>query len=620
MRCFYSVMFGVLTAMVPFLGVQAEKFESNGLIYSVDGLECSVVGLVNSNVDTVSLPSHVWYAGGNIEVTGIGDEAFRYNTSLKCVNIPSSVTFIGDYAFENCTGLVNIELPTSLKVIGNSSFAYCTGLESISIPETVERIGDTAFSYCFSLVSVSIPNTVDDLGVDVFGGCSGLTKPLYTDKLFIYMPQASCPSVYEIPDGIKKICVSAFWDCENLESVTIPSSVTEIADVSFEHCTNLRSLNIPDSVVSIGRFAFAGCKRIKNIVLPNSIKSIGHGAFRSCAELESLVLPESIERISDEVFSDCYNLVSITLPESVVELGTNAFFECPKLTSVTIPSSLENVGTNAFYGCNDLCKLILKSKKLPAGLLETLPKMSNRVIYAMDDIVIDESYGHVRKLDYLDMMFEKDGLKYVPLSLSTESNCLAIDCSYMSSDTSFCINPSVNFEGVTYRLSEYGPFLMKNNKFVEKIDIKADVDNISEGFASGCSGLVKVFLNSSISSVGDSFLAGCVSLSEIHVDAVEPPVCGMDAFESVDKSECRLFVPGGTLDSYRKAEYWKDFILIDEEESTAGLDNVSEDVYEKVYNVYNMNGVLIMSTKNTDDLHTLSSGIYIIDGKKTLIE
>ena len=81
-----------------------------------------------------------------------------------------------------------------------------------------------------------------------------------------------------------------------------------------------------------------------------------------------------------------------------------------------------------------------------------------------------------------------------------------------------------------------------------------------------------------------------------------------------------FFVPGGTLDSYRKAEYWKDFILIDEEESTAGLDNVSEELYEKVYNVYNINGVLIMSTKNTDDLHTLSSGIYIIDGKKTLIE
>lgn len=53
-------------------------------------------------------------------------------------------------------------------------------------------------------MSVSIPNTVDDLGVDVFLGCSGLTKPLYTDRLFIYMPQASCPSVYEIPDGIKK--------------------------------------------------------------------------------------------------------------------------------------------------------------------------------------------------------------------------------------------------------------------------------------------------------------------------------------------------------------------------------------------------------------------------------
>ena len=59
-----------------------------------------------------------------------------------------------------------------------------------------------------------------------------------------------------IPDGVKRIGKEAFYDCENLTSITIPNGVTSISDKAFQLCTGLASITIPDSVTSIGDEAF----------------------------------------------------------------------------------------------------------------------------------------------------------------------------------------------------------------------------------------------------------------------------------------------------------------------------------------------------------------------------
>jgi hypothetical protein len=48
-----------------------------------------------------------------LPVTEIGDNAFRFNTTLTCITFPNSVTNIGAGAFNYCTELTAINVETS---------------------------------------------------------------------------------------------------------------------------------------------------------------------------------------------------------------------------------------------------------------------------------------------------------------------------------------------------------------------------------------------------------------------------------------------------------------------------------------------------------------------------
>ena len=50
----------------------------------------------------------------------------------------------------------------------------------------------------------------------------------------------------QIPKGVKSIGNYAFYNCNNLTSITIPDSVTSIGDYAFRNCTSLTSINIPE--------------------------------------------------------------------------------------------------------------------------------------------------------------------------------------------------------------------------------------------------------------------------------------------------------------------------------------------------------------------------------------
>ena len=82
-----------------------------------------------------------------------------------------------------------------------------------------------------------------------------------------------------IPDGVTAIGDMAFWECENLTSVTVPDGVTSIGFGAFVNCHNLASINIPDGVISIGNSAFESCRSLTGITIPSGISSIGQNTF-----------------------------------------------------------------------------------------------------------------------------------------------------------------------------------------------------------------------------------------------------------------------------------------------------------------------------------------------------
>lgn len=74
----------------------------------------------------------------------------------------------------------------------------------------------------------------------------------------------------------------AFYECNDLISVTIGNSVIKIGSDAFRKCKSLISVTIPDSVTEIGSDAFHSCTSLTSITIPNSVTEIGEGAFRTC--------------------------------------------------------------------------------------------------------------------------------------------------------------------------------------------------------------------------------------------------------------------------------------------------------------------------------------------------
>ena len=410
-------------------------------------------------------------------VTEIGVQAFEDCRRLKSVTIPGSVKKIGGGAFYGCSSLTSVTIPDSVTEIGERAFHSCDKLSKahisnlakwcgikfvnwssnpldyahnlylngehvtdLVIPDGVAKICDRAFSGCRSLTSVTIPDSVTKIGTLAFSSCDKLSEvhisdlakwcdikfdglesnPLeYAHNLYLngervtdlvipdgvtkicYSAFSGCSSFTSvtIPDSVTKICDRALYDCRRLKSMTIPDGVTEIGEGAFYSCSGLTSITIPDSVTKIGDCAFYGCRRLKSVTIPDGVTEIGDWVFSGCSGLTSVMIPDSVTKIGESAFSGCDKLAEVhisdlakwcdikfggycsnpleyahnlylngehvtdlVIPKGVTEIGGYAFSGCTGLTSVTIPDSVTKIGDNAFSGCKRL-----KTVVLPAG-------------------------------------------------------------------------------------------------------------------------------------------------------------------------------------------------------------------------------------------------------------
>lgn len=150
-------------------------------------------------------------------------------------------------------------------------------------------------------------------------------------------------SFYYLDNG-RTLFVSRDIDNPYSGSITIPAyvihegykyPVTAIGQEAFYECENLVSVTIPNSVTSIGLAAFASCTRLKSVTLSNSLKFIGKYAFSNCKSLRTITIPNSVTTIEDCAFQGCSNLTTAYVPKTVKTIGIDVFNKCPKLNSTS---------------------------------------------------------------------------------------------------------------------------------------------------------------------------------------------------------------------------------------------------------------------------------------------
>jgi len=293
-------------------------------------------------------------------ITSINDSSFSWCRRLKSITIPASVTNIDGGAFVYCINLTDINIEGNNFTVEDGAIytgdkttliAYPTASGDVIIDNSVTTIGDSAFCHS-DITSITIPNSVTEIGEDAFSNSS-----LKTVK--------SLGSITSIP-------VWCFYNCENLESITIPASVASIDGCAFGGCLNLTDINIEgnnfiyedgviytsdkttlvafpsatgnitiaDTVTNINGRAF-NRTNITSITIPSNVDSIGNGVVKECSNLKSVEILGNITMIPTETFAWCSSLTSVTIPASVTEIGWGAFYDCTSLTSITYSGTEE---------------------------------------------------------------------------------------------------------------------------------------------------------------------------------------------------------------------------------------------------------------------------------------
>ncbi len=529
-------------------------------------------------------------------VTSIGDSAFEGCSGLTSVTIPNSVTSIDFSTFYDCSGLTSVTIPSSVTTIGEYAFFSCTGLTSVSIPNSVTSIGDGAFTNCSSLTSVSIPNSVTSIGRSTFSLCFGLTSVI-------------------IPSSITSIGKNAFFRCSSLTSVIIPNSVLSIGEGAFFLCTGLTSVTIGNSVSTIGDSAFDSCKELTSIVIPSSVTSIGRGVFADCEKLVHIVVASDnmtydsrgdcnaiIASSQNELISACNNTI---IPNSVTSIGESAFTYCTKLTSILIPNSVVKIGDRAFVSCNGLTSIIIPKSVTSIGN------------YAFDgcsgltSVVVDKDNGRYDSRDNCNAIIETYTNKLVvgckntiiPNSVTTIGDGAFSRCFGLTSIT--IPNSVTSIGGWAF----YGCTKLSSVTFNAEKCTEMGSNDYSVFYA--CTNLTTLTIGDKVTIIPDYAFRYCSKLTKLVSLAVEPPICGEGAFEKVDKTTCQLLVPEGSVNKYKVADQWKEFVYISEYD---GVDDVSVDTQNALYEVYNLQGVRVGSGMREAEVTTdaLPHGVYIL--------
>gem|GEM_PF-528435 len=478
---------------------------------------------------------------------------------------------------------------------------------NLVLPETVTYngttynvayIGEKAFQGCAGLASVVIPSFVLSINYNSFSGCESLTKVTINSDSITSGPYSSGMSLNNIfGSQVTNIVIGpvttigsfAFFQCSNLETVTIPSSVQYIGNCAFLNCGSLyrvfisdltawcrinfanetsnplyqahhlylnnslvTHVSIPNTMTSIKKYAFYGCSDLTSVEIPNSVTFIGENAFRDCTGLSSVFIPAGVSSINEGTFRGCTSLTSVDLPY-LIEIGDYAFYHCNSLNNLVIPNSVVSIGTHAFEFCSSLTSVTIPSSVNTIGqhAFDACPQMTSVTINSNAIVSVSYSYNNnFRHIfgDYARSFTFGSGVTSIgayafwgcnhmtsvtlPGSLtsigySAFEHCLGLNRVQISDLNAWY---AIDFANAYANPLYYANHFYVNTNEVVNLTVTSNISEIKDYAFVGYKGLHSVSIGYYVTSIGNSAFENCSGLNSVTIGNSVNTI-GDDAFK-----------------------------------------------------------------------------------------
>ena len=383
----------------------------------------------------------------NDDVTGIGNNTFKYMRALKNVTIGKNVADFGSNAFLGCENLENIYWnATNAEDLSQSNtiFSECgTSANGITVAfgESVEYIPANLFwSTTTPKIKKVVFNGPVEIGYNAFALCGKV-------DVHISSVEDWCQSTFKSTDSNPLIAGSSLYlDGAIVKDIKTANTLKEIKDMAFIGCTSIETITIKDGLTKIGQYAFTDCSNIKEVYLPKSLKNIGRFAFDIGNGKNLDIYYAGTEAEWNAISKDYYldtDLVNLTM-------HYNEIYEKKDFEGITLE--------DAEYTYDGTEKSVVVSGVLPEGA--TVDYVNNKATNAGTYDVT----ATVKALGYYDLTLNAT-LKVNPKTL-TVSNLVAQDKNYDGTDKAILSNASLagKIEGddVSANIPTEGKFANKN--------------------------------------------------------------------------------------------------------------------------------------------------------------
>ncbi len=512
----------------------------------------------------------------------IGEQAFYNCHAIETVTV-SNQGSIGSQAFYDCDGIKSVDIRNQGS-IGSQAFYGCNGMETAIVANLApisssnndapltfvdwtsankSHSSTSSETYTFTAKDgavlsfnwwVSSESSYDKLIVTLDGTTilekSGNLSGNYSNAisqgehtLVVKYTKDGSNSSGSDQAKVSNILVSkgssaqtgvgseAFSGCSSLKTVTLGDSIGSLGNKAFYQCTNLQEIVIPDPVKGVGEYCFSGCSAMKRTTIGDGVSNIAAYTFQGCTALEDVVVGDGVTTISNYAFTDCSALTNIELGNSVATINNYAFRNCSSLPEISIPQATTTIGDYVFSGCSKLADVIIEDRttSLNLGSNGSSPMFAD---CPLDSVYIGGKITYSTTSSY----------GYSPFYRNTSLRTVVI----------------TDREEQIYNNEFYGCTNLQN------VTIGNGVKSIGNYAFSGCSSLDKFAFGSSMQRIGEEAFSDCTNLTEICSSAMNPPTCGTQALDDINKWSCILKVPTGYMAAYQAADQWKEFFFIED--------------------------------------------------------